>query len=296
MATGIIEQPVGEIRPGDHAAFSFTTAEEQQQVIGPFVHDGLDAQQKVIYISGVHPRQLPGMHARTDADHLTRTGQLRLLHRDTTCLTRGHFDPDRMLTVIGEEIALATEQGYSAMRVTGDMSWVLDEPGGYPLMLECEARFDEAITPEVPLMAICQLNRNRCPPDQLSALNATHRLRVTANPEFDDGVLRITRTHTPNGLRLIGELDAARHPAFLTALTSVNATHPHIHLDFAQVRFLDLATLSLLITHTGPVRPGHTLILDNLPPDVVNLIQTLGWHRFPSISHGQPKRSEFPNT
>jgi hypothetical protein len=36
-------------------------------------------------------------------------------------------------------------------------------------------------------MAICQLNRNRCPAEQISALNATHLTRVTANPEFDDG-------------------------------------------------------------------------------------------------------------
>jgi anti-anti-sigma regulatory factor len=288
MATEIIERPVGEIRPGDHAAFSFTTCEERQQVIDPFIRDGLDAGHKVICVSDVHDRHLLDMGARTDADDLARTGQLCLLHRDTACRTRGRFDPDRMLAVIGGEIALATDQGYDAVRVTADMSWVLDEPGGYPLMLECEASFDEAIAPGTAIMAICQLDQSRCPPDQLRALSDTHRLRVTANPEFDDGVLRITRS--PDGLRLTGELDAARHPAFLAALTSVNAAKTDIHLDFAQVSFLDLGTLSLLITHTAPVGPGRTLILDNLPPDVVNLIQTLGWHHFPSISHGRSKR------
>jgi hypothetical protein len=89
MGTRITEQPVGEIRPGDHAAFSFATAEEQAQVIGPFLHDGLDAREKVIYISGLSPR----------------------------------------------EITQATEQGHAAVRLTADMSWVLDGPGGYPLML-----------------------------------------------------------------------------------------------------------------------------------------------------------------
>jgi anti-anti-sigma regulatory factor len=289
MASQIIERPVGEIRPGDHAAFSFATRREQQQVIGPFIDDGLDAAQKVIYIDGVRPGRLPGMRARTDAGDLARAGQLCLLGRDAACLSHGHFDPDRMLAVIGGEIARATEQGYDAVRVTGDMSWVLDEPDGYPMLLECEARFDEAITPEVPLMAICQLDENRCRPDQLSALSDTHPVRVTANPEFDDGVLRITRS--PGGLRLAGELDAARHPALLAALTSVGATNTDVHLDFAQVRFLDLGTLSLLMTRTGPAGTGRTLILDNLPPDVVNLIQTLGWHHFPRISRGRSDRT-----
>jgi hypothetical protein len=59
MANRVTERPVGDIRPGDHAAFSFATAEEQAEVIGPFLHDGLDAREKVIYISGVHPRQPP---------------------------------------------------------------------------------------------------------------------------------------------------------------------------------------------------------------------------------------------
>ena len=289
MATQIIERPVGEIRPGDHAAFSFATRGEQQQVIGPFIRDGLDAAQKVIYIDGVRPRQLPGMRARTDADDLARAGQLCLLSPDTACLSHGHFDPDRMLAVIGGEIACAPEQGYDAVRVTADMSWVLDEPGGYPMLLECEARFDEAITPQVPLMAICQLDQNRCRPDQLSALGDTHPLRVTADPEFDDGVLRITRS--PVGLRLTGELDAARHPALLAALTSVDAAKTEVHLDFADVRFLDLGTLSLLMSQTGPIGTGRTLVLDNLPPDVVNLIQTLGWRHFPGIGHGRSGRS-----
>jgi hypothetical protein len=32
MGSDITDLPVGEIRPGDHAAFSFATAEEQAQV------------------------------------------------------------------------------------------------------------------------------------------------------------------------------------------------------------------------------------------------------------------------
>jgi anti-anti-sigma regulatory factor len=290
MGTRITEQPVGEIRPGDHAAFSFTTAEEQAQVIGPFLHDGLDAREKIIYISGLSPQQLPGLGSRPDADHVADSGHLRVIPRGLACLTRGRFDPDRMLTVIGKEITQATEQGYAAVRLTADMSWVLDQPGGYPLMLACEASFDEAIAPGTAIMAICQLNRKRCPPEQVSALNATHQIRVTANPDFDDGVLRITRSHAPNGLRLTGELDAARHGPFMAALTATGQTNAAIHLDFAQVRFLDLGTLSLLVIHAMHTPPGHILVLDNLPPDVAGLIQTLGWHHLPGLTHGQSRQ------
>jgi anti-anti-sigma regulatory factor len=290
MGNGMTERPVGEIRPGDHAAFSFTTAEEQAQVIGPFLHDGLAARQKVIYVSDVRPRQLPGLGERPYADHLTGTGQLRVIPRDTACLTRGRFDPDRMLTVVGREIAQAAEQGYPAVRVTADMSWVLDQPDGYPLMLACEAGFDEAIAPDTTMMAICQLDRSRCAPDHLRALHALHRIRVTANPEFDDGVLRITRSHTPEGLRLAGELDVARQGPFMAALTSIAKANIDVHLDFAHVRFIDLDTIDILASYAPHTPPGQVLIMDELPPEVADMIETLGWRHLPGLTPGRPRQ------
>jgi len=289
MESRIAERPVGEIRPGDHAAFAFATPEEQAQVIGPFLHAGLDAHEKVIYISGGGPRQLPGLGGRPDADHLAVTGQLRVIPRGVACLTGGRFDPDRMLTVVGREISLAGAEGYAAVRLTADMSWVLDQPGGYPLMLASEATFDQAVTADTALMTICQLDRNRCAPDQVSALNDGHQIRVTADPDFDDGVLRITRGHAPNGLRLSGELDAARHRPFMTALTSLGEVAGDVHLDFTHIRFLDLGTLSLLVTHAMRTPPGRVLVLDYLPVDVVRLIQSLGWHHFPGLIHGRSR-------
>jgi ABC-type transporter Mla MlaB component len=291
METGIIERPVGEIRPGDHAAFSFTTTEEQEQVIGPFLHGGLDTAEKVIYISDDQPGRLPGMRARADADHLARSGQLRLIPRHLACVTRGHFDPDRMLTVISGEITRAGEQGYGAVRLTADMSWVLQEPGGYPLMLACEARFAEAIAFGGPIMAICQLNRDDCPSDQIRALEGAHQIRVTADPVFDDGVLRLTRTHAPDGLRIAGEVDSAHHAALSAALSSISDRCTDLHLDFAQVSFLDLAALSLLVTYAMRMPPGRALVLDNLPPDVDGVIQTLGWRHFPGLERGRSMRS-----
>lgn len=132
MGTDMADLPVGEMRPGDHAAFPFATAEEQAQVIGPFLRDGLAARQKVVYLGDGHPRRLPGLAGRPDADHYVATGRLQVVPRAEACLTAGRFDPDRLLTVIGGQIVAAADEGYPAVRVTGDMSWVLGQPDGYP--------------------------------------------------------------------------------------------------------------------------------------------------------------------
>jgi anti-anti-sigma regulatory factor len=285
------DKPVGAMRPGDHAAFCFATPEEQAQVIGAFLNDGLNARQKVIYLGRAGPRQLPGLHGQPDADQAAATGRLRIIPQDVAWLTRGNFDLDRLYTLVGSEIAAAGEQGYPAVRVTGDMSWLLSEPGGFPTMLACEAGFDEAIRPDDPVIALCQYDRNRCPPDQLSMLTHTHQLQVTANPEYDDGVLRIMRSNDSHGLQLAGELDAARHHPFMTALTSLGTTKTTIHLDFTDVRFVDLGTLRLLVTYAPRISPGCALVLDNLPPDVTAIIQTLGWHHFPRLIQGHSRPS-----
>jgi DcmR-like sensory protein/STAS domain-containing protein len=286
LGNSINERPVGDIRPGDHAAFPFATAEEQAQVIGPFLHDGLASREKVIYVGGADPARLPGL-VRPDAHRLAGTGQLRVITSGTACRTDGRFDVERMIAVLGREITEAAGQGYPAVRVTTDMSWLLGRPDGYPLLLACETRFAEAIAPEPAVMAICQLDRSRSPAGQLCALARNHRTRVTANPEFDDGVLRITRSHAPDGLRLAGELDMARQRPFLSALDSVGRPGGEVHLDFADVRFLDLGILSLLVTHALRASPDRRLVLDDLPPDVAGLIQTLGWHHLPGLVRGR---------
>jgi hypothetical protein len=169
MATRPTEKPVRDLRPGDHAAFTFATIGEQAAVIGPF----LDVHHKVIYLGDARPRHLPGLCHRPDADHAAATGQLRLIPPKAACLTAKRFDPDRMCTVVGEEIAVALEQGYRAIRITADMTWVLDDRDGLTRMLACETNLHHVITPGTALMAICQLDRTRCPPDQHRALTST---------------------------------------------------------------------------------------------------------------------------
>jgi anti-anti-sigma regulatory factor len=288
----IAEKPVGEMRPGDHAAFSFTVEEQQARVIAPFVRDGLQARHKVIYVNAGDAGGLPGLHSSADVDRAAATGQLRLIPQTAVCLTRGRFDPDRMRTVVGQEIIEAIEHGYPAVRLTADMSWVLDggDPDGVHRLLASEASFDEAMEHGLALMAICRLNASRCPPDQLSALTDVHPLRVTPDPEFDDGVLRIVRSHAPTGLRLVGELDAVRHGPFVAALTSLGERNADIHLDFAGVRFVDLATLNLLVTHAMRMHPGGAMVLDNLPPDAADVIETLGWRYLPGLTRGRSRQ------
>jgi anti-anti-sigma regulatory factor len=275
------------MRPGDHAWLPFTTAQEQECIVGSFVYDGLTTSEKVIYVG--QPGVVPGVlnHRRLDPDRYLQTGQLSVIPRGRACLTQGRLDPDRMLATFERGINIAVEEGYRAVRFTTDLSWAARAPGGSALVLECEERLESAVNSSAMAMMICQINANTCIPDQFTALSHTHEVRVTANPEFDDGTLRITKTFNPYGLCLEGELDKPRHTVFGETLHAVTRSGRQAHLDFTHVHFVDLGALTLLAAHALHLPSGHELVLDSIPPHMQDAIETLGWHHFPGIVCGQ---------
>jgi anti-anti-sigma regulatory factor len=289
METWFAERPVGDLRPGDHAWLAFNSNEEQNRVIGDFVFDGLNTQEKVVYVTDSKPLELPGLLSRhgIDPTPFTEVGQLRLIPPEKACQTRGRFDPDRMLKTLNQEVSVAFDQGYRAVRLTADMGWALREPGGSDLMLGCEQGFEAAVAPSTMTMAICQVHRGSCSSDELIALRNTHEVLVEVNPEFDDGVLKITRTFAPHGLRLEGELDGARHAVFAETLSSVVVAESRVHLDFTRLSFIDLGALNLLAIYAMRMPGGSGLVLDNLRPDVEQVIEMVGWHRLPGIFRGR---------
>lgn len=289
METWFAQRPVGEMRPGDHAWFAFANGEEHERVIAPFVFDGLRTDEKVVYVTDVARPEPPALLTRRGVDlaPYTLAGQLRIISPQQGCMSRGRFDPDRLMTTLDQEIAVAFDQGFRAVRITADMGWALREPGGSDRVLGCEHEFEQVFSASTMTMAICQVDRRGCRPDELDALRNSHEVLVEVNPEFDDGILKITRTFEPHGLRLEGELDGARHTVFAEKLASVTTTRRRVHLDFSRLRFIDLGGLNLLARHAMGMPGGDGLVLENLPAEVESIIDMVGWHRLPGIYRGR---------
>jgi hypothetical protein len=285
-------RPVTAIRPGDHGWLAYSGAEERDRVIGTFVHEGLATEEKVVYVTDVPPEELPGMPPPTRArlHSLLRSRQLRVItHRDACLDGRGRFVPEKMAETIGTETGAAFGQGFRAVRITTDHSWLLRGAGrsGLSQMLGCEHHVDDTVAPSTMAMAICQVARHACPPPQLAALRDTHEVLIEVDPEFSDEVLTIVRTFDPPGLRVEGELDAVRHAVFDEHLGRVAAGHRRVHLDVSRLGFLDLGGLHLLVRHAIGSGPGRTLILDGLTPAVESVIEMVGWHRLPGLAPGR---------
>ncbi len=278
MERWFTERSVGRLLPGDHAWFCYSSDEEQEHIVGAFLRDGLASSDKVIYITDDDPRDLPGLRSRyaIDPTPFLRTGQLAVLPRSESCLTAGVFDPGLMVASLEGVLARAERERFRGVRVTADMTWAMRQHSDHARVLDCEARLDAAIAPSTTAIAICQIDQRSCTRDELTALKETHEVLVGADPDFDDGVLSITRTFRPRGLRLRGELDGARHLVFSEALESLTALGGDVHLDLAELRFVDLGALNMMAGAALRLATRGRLILDNPSDDLSEILLLVG--------------------
>jgi hypothetical protein len=286
MERWFAERSVGHMLPGDHAWFSYSSAEEQEHVVGVFLRNGLTTADKVIYVTDRSPCDLPGLRAGLDVDIYLRTGQLTVLPRAAVCVTAGLFDPGRMVASLEDVLARAERDRFRGVRVTADMTWAIRQRRGRDRVLDCEAGVDATIAPSTMAMAICQVDRRSCTRDELTALKETHEVLVGADPEFDDGVLTITRTFRPRGLRLRGELDGARHTVFAEALGAVAAQGGDVHLNVAELRFVDLGALNMMAAVAMRLATRGRVILDDPSPDLAEVVQLVGGPMLPWLKIG----------
>lgn len=271
-------RPVGKLLPGDHAWLSYVSKEQREHVIGAFVHDGLLVRDKVVCIADGDPRNLAGLCARCDIDRYLRTGQLAMLSPASACLTGGVFDPGRMVAALQDVFADAERRFFRGVRVTSDLTWAIRRRDARDRVLDCEEGLEAAISPSTMAMAICQVDARSCASGELSAFKERHEVLVGADPEFDDGVLTITRTYRPRGLRLRGELDDARHHVFEEALRSLlrGGRQSTVHLDLSELHFLDLGALSLMADVAMRLDAPGRLVIDRPSPDVAEVVKLAG--------------------
>lgn len=300
MNARVTRRSVRDLRPGDLAWLAFADEEEQGHIIGPFVRSGLDGADTVVYVTDAGREELPGVSGGDLAGQV-ESGRLRLIPWRAAALTDGHFDSARMLATLTGEIERAAAAGARAVRVTAEMSWAVRDVG-VARILECERRFGAAVAASTMVTAICQVDRRNVTEAEVAELRGAHDVLVRPNPEFEDPVLRITRTFWPRGLSIEGELDAARHAVFAEALTTVLAAPggpagraDEIHLDCAGLAFIDPGALYLM-AGCARRRPGRgPLVLDRVPRHLHAVIDMVGWGRLPGVRLGETVPGREPS-
>jgi anti-anti-sigma regulatory factor len=90
-----------------------------------------------------------------------------------------------------------------------------------------------------------------------------------------------------SGVRMIGEADLSGRRALESALDGIPAEPGDVHLDLAELTFIDAGGVTLLVKKARQLGPGRRLVLHD-PPRVLRRILGLLWGEPPEIELDMP--------
>jgi len=109
---------------------------------------------------------------------------------------------------------------------------------------------------------------------------------------FRDKQLVVTRTYSPDGLRLVGAVDASNVDGLAEILDSSFAGDGHgrvLHLDLTRLEFSDVSGIRALVGAAERAEGRYRMVLHGLPPLMSRVMSAVGWSEMPSLEISQEK-------
>lgn len=154
-------QTIQDLSLGAHACWVYGSPEEHQHFVGLFLQQALRRSEKVVYAADRHVRGLIDALLRQPGPEfapLVALGQLVILDADEAYFQHGLFNPDAVIARWKAELARAAAEGYSGLRLTGEMTWALWRLADLDQLVQYERAVNAAF-PNTNCVAVCQYDR-----------------------------------------------------------------------------------------------------------------------------------------
>ena len=164
----------------DHLCLIYETPEEQFAAVVPFVRVGLERRERCVYVAddNTSGEVLERMESGgVDIKAALASGALSVISKKEAYLKQGYFDPDWMIGFLKDAADSAKADGYTGLRVTGEMTWMLGGEPGADRLIEYESKLNYFF-PENDALAICQYNIGRFSPEIIMDVIRTHPLVI----------------------------------------------------------------------------------------------------------------------
>ena len=170
-------RPGVAMAPGDHICAFYRGPAQRDEVLLPYLREGILAGDKVIcvmYDPDVEQVTKP-LSLVLDVEASVSSGQLDLLRSDNAYIPDGTFCLDRMLDFWEAGVGGAVRRsGYSFVRAVGEMTWALRDLPGVGDLVRYEARLNRFL-PRYPQVILCLYDLERFTDGQvLMELLRTH--------------------------------------------------------------------------------------------------------------------------
>jgi len=153
--------PGVDVAPGDHICAFYPSLGERDEILMPFLAEGLRAGEKCVAVLDVDaPTDMQAALLRELESTTTRANQLQVQPSKDTYLDGGQFDVDAMLRFWEETLVGTEADGYSFARVVGEMTWALSNMPGVEEFVSYEARLNRLL-PGHPQVLLCLYELDR---------------------------------------------------------------------------------------------------------------------------------------
>jgi DNA-binding CsgD family transcriptional regulator len=179
---------INELEPGDHVCCLFETDDEHRALMTSFMRRGLEQNEKVIYIVDTRSANEVINYLRdngVETESCLESGQLIIFTIGDAYMREGIFDPDNMIALLQDQTEQALNEGYSALRVTGEMTWALRDLSSPGRLIEYEAKLN-TFFPGSKCLAICQYDRRRFSATSLLDIFTNHPIACVGREVFDN--------------------------------------------------------------------------------------------------------------
>lgn len=174
MMTSDVREFMEHLGPGDHLGCLGDDSVDLQAFVAEFLAIGVARRERILAI--VDPRTPGATHrhllaAGVDVTALTISGQLVVMPFSAFVSRNGQLDPERLVDLLLVETERAQSQDYEALRVTVDMSWLVETETSVGALLACEVRLDQVVQDQACLL-LCQYGHHAY--DELAPVLETH--------------------------------------------------------------------------------------------------------------------------
>lgn len=163
-----------------HACAFFHNKDEEYRVLSPFLKEGFEHGDKAFHI--IDPDHRPEHLGRlrdlgVDVDDAERSGRLEVRRWQDAYLRDGHFDQNRMLTLIEETLASGKAQGFPMTRLWANMEWALEDRQGVEDIVEYETRLNYVL-PNYDDAVVCTYDLSRFEASVVMDIMRTHPMVI----------------------------------------------------------------------------------------------------------------------
>jgi MEDS: MEthanogen/methylotroph, DcmR Sensory domain len=160
---------------GTHICAFYRGAQGRDEIVVPFLAEGIRAQDKCICIleSADPPDVLARLGQQVDVGSSVDTGQLELATPASAYLRSGTFSAEGMLSYWQQAEAAQAEEGFGLTRATGEMPSVLNQPAGRSEFFRYEAKLNE-VMPNYAQVILCLYDLQRFGAEVLMDTLRTH--------------------------------------------------------------------------------------------------------------------------